>query len=222
MNNECRYEHLPAIRQKADRELTWVDMVNCYPAEADCLGAFLVTSAAEVLEGVKPANLVSLPKRRLKCGRSLYALWQKYSTELLRQSQLDVCVLRDGGDVLLLLLYRRDLLEQRMRGRTMQTFLRRMQYAQPDNLEACLERLQEKFEKHATPNEVGMFLGYPLKDVNGFIDQRENCWQGRCLWKIYGPPRRSLALYHRFRQSRQSLQNRLLEGESPSRLLKVA
>ncbi len=197
-------------------------MVGFYPAESECLGAFLVSSAAEVLAGVKPANLVSVPKRRLRCGRSIYALWLKYASELLRQSRLEAIVLRERDEVLLVLLYRRDLLEQRMRSRSMRAFLQRRDYPQATDLDACLQRLKQEFEKQASPNEVGMFLGYPLKDVNGFIDRRENCWQGRCLWKIYGPPRRSLVLYLRYRQSRQSLQNRLIEGELPSRLLKAA
>ena len=202
------------------RELTWVDAVNNFPAPRDCLAAFLVSSAAEVLAGVKPANLIRILKRELPCGRSIYRLWQRYGQELLEQSKLEALVLREEEDALLLLFYRADILERRLAGRTMQAFLMRRGYPQPLTLTSALSHLQGCFEVAASPDEVGMFLGYPLKDVHGFIAQRPNFWAGgRCLWRIYGPPQRSLRLYQRYFSERQALTERLVSGTAPTQLL---
>lgn len=204
------------------RGLTWVDAVNLYPASKECLGAFLVASAAEVLAGVKPANLIRMLKRDMPCGRSIYRLWKLYGAELLEQSQLSALELREEDDALLLLFYRPDLLERRLSGRTMQVFLKRRGYPQHLNLKSALDYLCQTFSHQGSPDEVGMFLGYPLKDVHGFIDQRPDPWQGRCLWRIYGPPQRSLRLYQRYFEERNELTSKLARGYSPSELLKAA
>lgn len=218
-------EVCPATRKSLDasgRELTWVDAVNLYPAPKECLAAFLVASAAEVLAGVKPANLIRMLKRDMPCGRSVYKLWQRYGIELLEQSQLSALELREEDDALLLLFYRPDLLDRRLSGRTMQAFLKRRGYPQKLTLTSALDYLRQTFSHQGSPDEVGMFLGYPLKDVHGFIDQRPNPWQGRCLWRIYGPPQRSLRLYKRYFDERKALTDKLATGFRPADLLLAA
>ena len=205
------------------REFTWVDAINSFPAPKDCLAAFLVASTAEVLAGVKPANLIRVLKRKMPCGRSVYKLWQKFGPELLGNSRLDALLLREEEDALLLLFYCPELLKRRLSGRTMQTFLKRCGYPQPLTMQTALEHLQKSFSEHqGSPDEVGMFLGYPMKDVHGFIDQRPNPWQGRCLWRIYGPPQRSLRLYQRYFEERQALTAKLITERAPANLLAAA
>lgn len=204
------------------RPLTWVDVTGLYPDPKDCLAAFIVSSAAEVLAGVKPANLIRVLKRPLPCGRSVYALWQQHSADLLSQSSLSALTLREERDAILLLIYRADLLKQRLNGLTMKSFLKRSGYPQPVTLETALKRLRDDFTVKESPDEVGMFLGYPLKDVSGFISQRCEPWQGKCLWRIYGPPRRSLRLYQRYFSERMRLTDQIVAGESPLDLLKAA
>ena len=54
------------------------------------------------------------------------------------------------------------------------------------NLEACLERLKERIAQcEEFPHEIGMFLGYPLEDVRGFIEkQRQELLLFRTLENI--------------------------------------
>lgn len=204
------------------RPVTWVDVAGLFPAPRDCLAAFLVSSAAEVLAGVKPANFVRVFRRKLPCGRSIYRLWQDYSEELLADSHLRALILREDSDAMSLLLYRPDLLERRLLGRTMQTFLQQRGYPQPLTLNTALEHLQNCFSVHDSPDEVGMFLGYPYKDVHGFITQRSKPWPGRCLWRIYGPPHRSLGLYRRYSEKRNNMNDKLVSGVPPTDLLMAA
>ena len=57
-----------------------------------------------------------------------------------------------------------------------------------ENLEpgACVEKLRQRIlENDCFPHEIGIFLGYPLEDVIGFIEQGpKNC---KCcgFWKVY-------------------------------------
>ena len=44
------------------------------------------------------------------------------------------------------------------------------------------------FEKDGFPHEVGLFLGYPLDDVTGFIEQKGKNYKCCGIWKVYGNP----------------------------------
>ncbi|MCK4501468.1 MAG: DUF3793 family protein [Desulfuromonadales bacterium] len=203
------------------RELTWIDVAGLFPAPKECLAAFLAVAAAEVLSGAKPANMIRIPNQRLPCGRRIYRLWQKFGSELIKDLPLSVRPMRTEKNSALLLIYRSDLLERRLRGRTMQTFLARQDYPQPLTLEKTLQHLQESF-RCGIPHEVGMFLGYPVKDVKGFMEQKTEPSPGRGMWRIYGPPQRSLRLSNLYRSKRQEMITKLATGSIPLQLLQVA
>ncbi len=230
MNNKnsgcCRSQtegSICKLKQEAvERELTWVDLVGLCPAPRECLETFLVASAAEVIAGAKPANLIRIVNRELPCGRSIFRLWRQYGLEVLAGSVLSVAVLREDSDGVSLLLYRHELLEKRLQGMTMQSFLKRCNYPAPDCLESSLQYLTYRFSHYESPDEVGFFLGYPAKDVRGFADGQAPTWEGRCLWRIYGPPARSLKLYRYFCDNRRQVTARLVAGASPRTLLEAA
>ncbi len=205
-----------------ERELTWVDLVGLYPAPRECLETFLVASAAEVIAGAKTANLIRIINKELPCGRSIFRLWRQYGAEVLKGTVLSVTVVRENNDGVSLLLYRRELLQKRLQGKTMQAFLKRCGYPSPDCLESSLDYLIKRFAQHESPDEVGFFLGYPAKDVRGFFAGQTSAWKGRCLWRIYGPPARSLKLYRYFCDNRRLMTARLVAGTSPRALLEAA
>jgi len=207
---------------RSQRELTWVDLINRYPSPRECLAAFVVSSAAEVIAGVKPANLIRIIRRTLSCGRCMYQLWQKYGAEVLQDSSLQVVSLRSDANGVSLLFYCPELLAKRLSSRTMQSFLVECGYPRPLTLEAALAHLQQVCQDQDSPDEIGMFLGYPAKDVRGFIAGKSSPWQGRCLWRIYGPPLRSLRLYRSFCAERQAINRRMMAGiigDGPAALL---
>ena len=206
---------------QVDRELTWIDIAGLYPAPQECLAAFFAVAAAEVLSGAKPANMIRIPNQRLPCGRRMYRLWQKFGAELINNLPLSIRAMRTEKESVLLLIYRSDLLERRLRSRTMQTFLVRQGYPRPLTLESTLQYLQESF-RGEIPHEVGMFLGYPLKDVKGFMGRGTEPSQGRGMWRVYGPPLRSLRLSDFYRSKRQAMISKLATGCPPLHVLQAA
>ncbi len=52
------------------------------------------------------------------------------------------------------------------------------------------------------PHEVGLALGYPVKDVLGFMGQNDLACTGQCGWRVYGNPAPSLAANQRFQSAR--------------------
>ena len=209
-------------RLKKDRALTWVDLAGLFPAPRECLAAFVAAVSAEVIAGVKPANLIRITHRNLPCGRCMLNLWRKYGQEILSSSPLSAMSMREERESDLLLFYDAGLLMKRFKSRTMQTFLRSNGYAPSLSLEQALQYLHSTFTD-GVPDEVGMFLGYPLRDVKGFINQTTQPFQGgREMWRIYGPPARSLRLDQLYREKREEMTLRLTEANSPLALLRAA
>ena len=54
-------------------------------------------------------------------------------------------------------------------------------------LESALEHLKERTNGCLEfPHEIGVFLGYPLEDVVGFIHNNGKNFQLAGMWKVYG------------------------------------
>ncbi|WP_321531391.1 DUF3793 family protein [uncultured Desulfuromonas sp.] len=180
---------------------SWKDVSGHFPSPQECLAAFLVLSAAEVLEEVKPANLVRISHKPYACGRNIADLWQKHGQGLMADSPLQAYNLCSEPGRYLLLIYHPDLLQKRLSSLTSRAFLTRLGYRQPHSIETVLEQLAQRFAlNNELPHEIGWFLGYPLKDVEGFMGRKPLNVSGQRLWKIYGRPHRSNALadlYHK-------------------------
>lgn len=60
-------------------------------------------------------------------------------------------------------------------------------YGYPDcQVENCLKHLKSRlYEYECFPHEIGVFLGYPLEDVKGFIEHKGKECKLRGLWKVY-------------------------------------
>lgn len=201
--------------------ITWKEMATEYPDPRECLAAFLTLGTAEVLAGVKPANLLRISNRSYPCGRNMYQLWKSYGQQLLDDTPLvaiDMCSDDSGA---LLLLYSPQLLQRRLISRTASTFLTSLNYDKVENLESTLQQLRHRFIDNAIPHEIGVFLGYPLKDVAAFMGRTDLPATRQRLWKIYGHSRRSEALADLYQQQQNNVATQLRQHRGASfRLLK--
>ena len=50
------------------------------------------------------------------------------------------------------------------------------------------------------PHEIGVFLGYPLEDVEGFIQNGGRNYTCCGCWKSYGDPEKAEELFASYRQ----------------------
>ena len=64
------------------------------------------------------------------------------------------------------------------------------------NCENCIRHLQARFTGNdCFPHEVGLFLGYPLDDVTGFIEQKGKNYKCCGIWKVYGDPQQTQDIF---------------------------
>lgn len=96
-------------------------------------------------------------------------------------------------------------------------FLRARGY--PEGLEASLCYLSERLEGGKFPHEIGVFLGYPLEDVRGFIENGGRNYTCRGCWKAYGDPETARRGFARYRRCTEIYRRNLRMGVALDRLI---
>ena len=99
-------------------------------------------------------------------------------------------VLRRQEHTALIYIYRHSLLSKELKKPGVAAFLAGYGYESTD-VDACLNHLSQRVSLSAQgaesyPHEMGIFLGYPLEDVRGFIlhEGKDSRYTG--YWKVYG------------------------------------
>ena len=174
----------------------------------------LLTHCAPTLAGLKCANLVRLTGPRAELEAAAQA-WRA----ILAPRGVHVRTARWDDDSALLYLYREGHLQREWEKPGAADFLRRHGYepgaAVQENVELLLRRIARR---PCFPHEIGLFLGYPLEDVQGFI---ENCGKNYRLcgcWKVYGDPQAALRCFARYEKCARVYLQCYQNGHSLSRL----
>lgn len=146
----------------------------------------LVHFCAPTLAGLKPAGLFQY-RGPLSQTRHKVRLWDRR----LAPAGLRVRILKrcPEQNTCLVYVYRPLALSRRLSGTGTRAMLRQLGYPSSE-LEPMLARLSRRLCLSADfPHEIGLFLGYPLADVVGFMEhQGKNCTFSGC-WKSYSDPK---------------------------------
>ena len=135
----------------------------------------------------------------------------------LRQKGLRILPLRWREGKALLYLYRPKLLERDLRDPLSQKLLKECGYACAD-ANVCLARLITRLRaEEGFPHEIGLFLGYPPADVDGFM-HRKDSYKYCGLWKVYDDVEGAIRQFARCRRCTEVYLNCLSRGFSLDRL----
>lgn len=139
----------------------------------------LAMHCASVLAGVKPSNAVTLD---YKDSRDL--------VKALKGTEIQCELIHASSLKCLWLLYRKEDIETYLMIKEHRKFLKKCGYSSfqlKDIFHMLRKRYhQYKSEQKEFPHELGLILGYPLCDVEGFIKyQGKNCLYSG-YWKVYG------------------------------------
>ena len=148
--------------------------------------AVLVRQCAPTLAGMKPGSIFCFNHSPLEASRRKVCQWNKQ----LAPFGLTVQILleRPGSDSVIVFVYRHDRLEQLLSDDAYRSFLSEAGYAEMD-LDGLLAQLAYRLRTQPEfPHEIGVFLGYPLRDVIGFIENRGRNFTCCGFWKSYSGP----------------------------------
>ncbi|MDO4787308.1 MAG: DUF3793 family protein [Fretibacterium sp.] len=181
--------------------------------DEEYLRAILFCFGAPTIMGLKAGSLLNLRRE----GTDLCALWEERGKAWLRTRGVETFSFSDadlgrgarGG--LLVLLYRRELLSRILNSDGAREILSPLGYSASWDVEACLERLRERFID-GFPHEIGLFLDYPPEDVRGFIRNKGAGSLAVGYWKVYGDVGRARRAFRRFRRAENEAARSLLSG----------
>ena len=87
------------------------------------------------------------------------------------------------------------------------------------DLDRLVQRMGQAVE---FPHEIGIFLGYPTEDVEGFIAHKGEHYKLCGSWKVYGDPEQAQRSFRNYERCRKFLCNKLNQGVDIYRALKIS
>ena len=94
-------------------------------------------------------------------------------------------------------------------------------YPVDDGIEAMLAHLSRRLCQEAFPHEIGLFLGYPPEDVEGFRRNKGQNYKLCGWWKVYGDAEEAGAFFQRCDRCRAALCRQVRSGRSLPELFRA-
>jgi hypothetical protein len=176
---------------------------------------WFVQLIAPVLTGAKPAEILSFPNdekhhARLEGIKSCIKLNNKLSFH-----EFSFC-----SKCTKLFIYNAKALDETLKDKRNMRFLTEQGYPREYTMDAYIHELVIKMQNGLIPDEIGIFLGYPVKDVMGFIGHASLKLTKVNGWRVYGDPRISDKKYNDFMEAKEAIK-KMLVYNSPNNILAV-
>ena len=123
----------------------------------------------------------------------------------------------------LILVYREEWLRFILGKISVQHFLKKSGYQMQKTVDGFLKQLSNRLcLEHDFPHEIGIFLGYPLEDVVGFIENQGKNYTCSGYWKTYGDPQEAKRRFDSYRECTEVCREKYRQGTPIIQLVKAA
>ena len=165
------------------------------------LDEVIVRHCSATLAGVKPSNLVTITYSDIDDAEKQIDFLNKILNAkgvFLRKIKFL------ANNRILLFVYNEENLKNHLFQPEEKQFLKEVGYPIFQGFQKNLEKLEWRFtQTNSVPHEVGVFLGYPILDVRGFIENHGCNFKCACRWKIYGDESYSMNLCRKYCECEQ-------------------
>jgi hypothetical protein len=165
----------------------------------------LALQCAPVISGIKISNLLTIPAKSL---RELSAV--------LKKTELSFRILYPGRERLVILIYRETELKEYLEREEVMAFIYKCGYETSDISKifpVFVKRYMRYMElKQDFPHELGLFLGYPIEDVEGFIKENGKNYLYSGYWKVYKDAELKIRLFKNYEKVQTEIVRLLYEG----------
>lgn len=162
------------------------------------------------LAGIKPSNLVSFKKAKFD------NLSERISLLNSRLNQKDIYIetICECKTTTLVLVYKSRLLYDYLNKSEILKLLKNFGYKKCDSVTGYISQLKQRMNTENFPHEIGAFLGYPIHDIYGFIENNRQS----CLligeWKVYKNAEAAAELFRRYKCCRCAILKRIAQGKT--------
>ena len=170
----------------------------------------VVRQCAPTLAGIKTGSLF---RAAYEDKKQLLGQIREINQRL-REKGLCLLPLRFRNGSVLLYLYRPERLKTDLNNELARRTLGNAGYAD-QNPGRCVGTLIRRLQDEAEfPHEIGLFLGYPIEDVVGFIRYAGKGCKLSGLWKVYGDAEAASRLFDRLSRVCHAVTRRVDKGET--------
>ena len=182
------------------------------------LEKYLIRHCSPTLASLKTANLFNVPFEMEEDLENQIHSWNACLTD----KGVSLTILRVRRKNALVYVYRKSRLHRELTQAATADFLLKYGYESSD-VDGAVERLKRRLqEKETFPHEIGVFLGYPLGDVIGFIENGgDNCKCADC-WKVYCDQREAKKTFARLKKCQEMYFLLWMRGKSVRQLTVAA
>lgn len=157
----------------------------------------LIENCSPVLAGLKTANLFSI------CCTDREAVRRdlREMNAIFVRKGLRAIPLGQTGTHTLIYIYRPNRLQEDLRDERAREILKERGY-HPEDAGSCVIRMIRKLREAPGefPHEIGLFLGYPAEDVEGYIRDRGKHPKLSGFWQVYSDPQYAQCTFSRYRR----------------------
>ena len=169
-----------------------------------------------VILGSKPAEIINVPgskeDKKIKLSK-IEAFFSNCSRITYR-----IITTHDGGKRVLFI--NEKSMEKVLVNKRCINFLKFVGYPADYQLNDYMDELVFRLQSEEFPHEIGVFLGYPLKDVLGFMGYGKNELVEVKNWRIYGDKEISYEVYNNFMRDK-AIMKEMIETMNINELRRV-
>ena len=179
---------------------------------------YLVENCSPTLASLKTGNLFSYKYSSLEEVESYVRFWNR----CMEEKGVSVCILKIRKQTALIYVFRRSMLERDMKRPGVAELLEKCGYTS-GNVDDAIRHLQKRLDNEEDfPHEIGLFLGYPIGDVIGFVENEGRNSLCCGCWKVYCNECEALRTFRRFKECTEAYTRLWSQGKSVLQLTVAA
>lgn len=174
----------------------------------------LIENCAPTLAGLKCASLFNYFHE----DKQIVLKELENVNKMLNKKGVNVEILIWREHSALVYVYRKTMLERNLKQSEVIDLLEKYGYESCE-IDSCLEHLKQKIlHSSCFPHEIGIFLGYPLEDVKGFIENKgQNC-ESCGIWKVYCNKEEKEKLFQKYKKCQEVYLQVFYDGRKLSQM----
>jgi hypothetical protein len=175
----------------------------------------IVRNCAPTLAGIKTGSLFNVSISSDADFRHDIALFNRS----MRNKGIRIIPLKVSKKYALIYLYRPNMLEHDLKDPLAASILERFGYT-VWNADRCVVDLARRLNSSPEfPHEIGLFLGYPPLDVDGFINNPNEGFYEVGYWKVYSDVENARRAFRKFKKCTEIYGQMLKQGRTLEQLV---
>lgn len=185
---------------------------------SQCLDRYIIEYCAPTLAGMKTGGMFRI---KFSSESKMNAEIQNMKN-ILKPKKVSLTVLKSTGTNALIYVFREDKLKNDLKNPDLDNLLDELGYSK-GGINTVLRQLKERMTENGDfPHEIGAFLGYPPKDVIGFVKNKGSNCLCSGWWKVYHNAENAKKMFLKFDKCRELYKKLYLSGKTALQLAVAA